>query len=285
MRRLSKIIYISVAVLSVSAAVWLLTIYKKERGVSGGEIEEAVGYKNATFEIGGAQTKLGTEIQAVPGSAATVKTDYFGNESRGDLNQDGLEDVGFLITQTTGGSGVFYYAVVALRTASGYDGTNAVFLGDRVSPQNTEIRNGMLLVNYAERRLGEPMTVAPSMGKTKYLAVEGKKLFESPIFVEFPARGSAIRLPLSASGLARGSWFFEASFPIILKDASGKEAAVGQARAVGDWMTADYVRFSAVIEAKEAVAAGPAELIFKKDNPSGLIENDYFFRMPVVIEG
>jgi hypothetical protein len=60
-----------------------------------------------------------------------------------------------------------------------YQGTNAVLLGDRIAPQTTEIRDGgMLIVNYVERKPGEPMTTRPSMGVSKYLKVEGTMLVE-----------------------------------------------------------------------------------------------------------
>ena len=79
----------------------------------------------------------------------------------------------FLVTQETGGSGIFYYAVVALKTANGYKTTNAFFIGDRIAPQTTEINTSAkeLYVNFAERKPGEPMTAQPSQGATLYLKV------------------------------------------------------------------------------------------------------------------
>jgi len=89
------------------------------------------------------------------------------------LNGDGLQDVAFLVSQETGGSGIFYYAVVALKTATGYKTTNAFFIGDRIAPQTTEINTSAreLYVNFAERKVGEPMTAQPSQGATLYLKV------------------------------------------------------------------------------------------------------------------
>lgn len=138
-------------------------------------------YKDASYEIGGRVITLAngvSEIEAAPGSASKITTRYFGNEAVGDLNGDGMLDVGFLLTQSMGGSGTFYYAVVAVKTKDGYVGTNAVLLGDRVAPQTTEIRDGNLIVNYAERKQGEPMTTRPSVGVSKYLKVVDGKLME-----------------------------------------------------------------------------------------------------------
>ena len=116
--------------------------------------------------------------ELVPGSASRMITRYFGNEATGDLNGDGMVDTAFLITSDSGGSGTFYYVVVALKIADSYQGTNAVLLGDRIAPQTTEIREGELIVNYADRKPGEPMTARPSVGVSKYFMVIGQTLVE-----------------------------------------------------------------------------------------------------------
>ncbi|MDR3571687.1 MAG: hypothetical protein P4L81_05860 [Candidatus Pacebacteria bacterium] len=138
--------------------------------------------KNATYTIEGTPVTLvnGTASEpAAPGSASQITTTYFGNEATGDLNGDGVPDVAFLLTQSGGGSGTFYYVVVALKTAQGYEGTNAVFLGDRIAPQTTEIRDGEVIVNYADRNPGEPMTAKPSLGVSKYLLIKNSMLVEA----------------------------------------------------------------------------------------------------------
>lgn len=100
-------------------------------------------------------------------------TTYFGNEASGDLDGDGKADIAYLITQEGGGSGLFYYAVVALKTDTGYKLTNLFFIGDRIAPQSTYISESVreLHINYAERKNDEPMTVAPSVGAVKLLKV------------------------------------------------------------------------------------------------------------------
>ncbi|MBM4410520.1 MAG: hypothetical protein FJ037_04215 [Chloroflexi bacterium] len=139
------------------------------------------GYKDATYEIAGKPVTLKnglSEVEAAPGSASKITTRYFGNEAQVDLNGDGLVDVAFLLTQSTGGSGTFYYSVVALRTADGWKGTNAILLGDRIAPQTTNIKDGKVIVNYADRNPGEPMTTRPSLGVSRYLSVVDGRLTE-----------------------------------------------------------------------------------------------------------
>ncbi len=115
------------------------------------------------------------EAMITPVSAAKQITRYFGNEATGDFNNDGKEDVAFLLTQQGGGSGVFYYIAVDL---GGIGGTNALMLGDRIAPQTTEFKNGLINVNYAERNMDEPFTVAPSIGLSNYYKIVNNKLVE-----------------------------------------------------------------------------------------------------------
>ncbi len=150
-------------------------IYHEEQGGAGSP-------KDATYSIDGQSVTLidgKAEVEAAPGSASKITTTYFGNEAMGDLNGDGKPDTAFILTQSTGGTGTFYYAVVALKTDSGYQGTNAVLLGDRIAPQTTEIKDGKVIVNYADRKAGEPMTASPSVGVSKYLKVSGEQLVET----------------------------------------------------------------------------------------------------------
>ncbi len=105
---------------------------------------------------------------------------YFGNEAKGDLDGDGTDDLAYLITKDNAGSGVFYYAIVALNTADGYKLTNPFFIGDRIAPQSTYIpKNSMeVQVNYADRKPGEPMTAKPTVGATKVLKVTSMGVLE-----------------------------------------------------------------------------------------------------------
>lgn len=88
--------------------------------------------------------------------------------------------------------------------------------------------------------------------------------------------GQAISSPLVIEGEARGGWFFEGSFPVVLTDWDGLIIAEGVAQAQGDWMVDDFVDFRAELEFNkpDTIVSNRAALILKKDNPSGLPEND-----------
>lgn len=118
-----------------------------------------------------------SETEAAPDSASIIRTQYFGNEFGTDLNNDEREDVVFLLTQETGGSGIFYYVVAAVATERGYVGSDGFLLGDRIAPQTIELspnprHKNVVVVNYAERGATEPMTTPPSIAKSLYLKLD-----------------------------------------------------------------------------------------------------------------
>jgi len=103
------------------------------------------------------------------------------------------------------------------------------------------------------------------------------------IVVDLPFPGAVVGKDFSVIGKARGTWFFEASFPVEVIDGNGKILAVGIAQAGSDWMTENFVPFKADLKIPETYI-GPATLILKKDNPSGLLENDASISFPITIE-
>jgi hypothetical protein len=96
------------------------------------------------------------------------------------------------------------------------------------------------------------------------------------IVLDSPLPGATISSPLTITGKARGNWYFEASFPIILTDWDGRIIAEGHAEAQGDWMTTNYVPFKAVLTytKPDTSVSNRGSLILKKDNPSGEPKND-----------
>ena len=103
---------------------------------------------------------------------------------------------------------------------------------------------------------------------------------EDLIQIESPHPFEPIGSPLLLNGRARGFWFFEASFPVRLFDESGKELAVTMATAQTDWMTTNFVAFSAEMHFPFPTTE-TGYLIFEKDNPSGLPEHDDSLIVPV----
>jgi len=122
--------------------------------------------------------------------------------------------------------------------------------------------------------------------KTGELAVPFPSESQSPdphidlIRVTRPEADSLVTSPLVVEGDARGQWFFEASFPVILTDDKGSELAHIPASALDNWMTNDFVPFRAQLEF--ASSSSPTGfLILKKDNPSGLPEKEDQIKIPI----
>src|SRR3989338_7210150 len=107
------------------------------------------------------------------------------------------------------------------------------------------------------------------------------------IRISTPRPNQTISSPLTIRGEARGTWFFEASFPVVLTDWDGRIIAEGIAQAKNDWMTTDFVPFEATLTftVDKNAYSNKGSLILRKDNPSGLPQNDDALEIPIVIAG
>lgn len=169
---------VAVAVLGIGGFFILnSSIYHKKQAFGGSSAQ------NAEYVIEGTRVRLvdGVSEEWALGSAQTSTVRYFGNDLAMDLDNDGRIDTVFLVTQTSGGSGTFYYVVAALNTESGYRGSEAYLLGDRIAPQSIEQsqnprHKNVFVVNYADRKPGEAMSVAPSIGKSVYLKLNPQSM-------------------------------------------------------------------------------------------------------------
>jgi hypothetical protein len=74
--------------------------------------------------------------------------------------------------------------------------------------------------------------------------------------------------PLTVRGSARGSFYSEAVFPVTLLDGNGRRLAQTHATAQGDWMTPDWVPFTATLTFA-APTTTTGTLVLENDNPSG----------------
>ena len=172
---------------------------------------EAMNIKNATYSINGQSVTLVNGISTVPiapDSASIVTTKYFGNEVIHDFNNDGRLDTAFILTQNTGGSGTFYYVVVALNMARGYIGGVGFLLGDRIAPQTTEMSKNLstpdvIVINYADRKKGEAFTVKPSVGKSIWLKLDTKTMQLGEVIQNFEGEADPNKMTL---GMKTWNW-------------------------------------------------------------------------------
>ncbi len=353
------------------------------------EVQNTSPPENGTYQIENEWVRLAdgrAETETVPVASSKTVTTLFAQPGYGDLDGNGEADAALLLIRQAGGSGSFFYVSAALNVDGAYQGTNSVFLGDRIAPQNIEIRSGRIIVLYKDRRPDEAMVATPSVSKTKRLRFEAGRLEEippasegdrleqgwvtighevrsflpcrgteqrwllggspalpeimatylqalqdsppySPLFmvlagvsasrpedgfgndygaafrasqlveadprghcrselivVENPVPGQRIDAPLKVVGKARGSWYFEGDFPLLLIDAVGQVLAQGFATAQSPWMTKEWVPFTGVLDIQKPHAQGWGWLILKKDNPSDQPELDDTVVIPVLLK-
>jgi len=103
------------------------------------------------------------------------------------------------------------------------------------------------------------------------------------VILDLPKENSIVKSPFLIEGKAKGSWFFEGSFPVKLYDNKGELLSVGIASSKGEWMTENYVDFQAELTFLVSTTT-KAKLVLEKDNPSGLIELDNQVEFSLILE-
>ncbi len=176
---MKKLLTTSLFVVIIIMALILVAGIYRFNFTNGGDIIPGVNtdVKNSSYTIDGQTFTLidgKAEKEIAPGSATKHTVSIFGEPVYGDLNKDGKEDAAVMLVSNPGGSGKFYYAVLAIATGSSYTTTNTLILGDRIAPQNVNIMDGRAVYNYAERKANEPMTTQPSMGKSLWIHYDMK---------------------------------------------------------------------------------------------------------------
>jgi hypothetical protein len=156
---------------AIGTGVWW---YQKDAKVEDVELMPATSKpdpSNATFvfEDGEVELQGGQAVtNLIPDSAISTETSLVGEPVYGDINGDKKNDAIVLLAQNSGGSGVFVYIGAYVSGNVAYKGSNAVFIGDRVSPQSVTIGNtGLITLTYLDRKEDEAMAASPTVQRTK----------------------------------------------------------------------------------------------------------------------
>jgi hypothetical protein len=140
--------------------------------------------------------------------------------------------------------------------------------------------NSCIILSPAETTIKEQESKETEVTTAEETETTSEESVADQIKVTNPQPNQMVESPLIIEGEARGTWFFEATFPVKLLDANGNVIAAHFAQAQDDWMTEDFIPFKAQIEF-EKPATDTGVLILEKDNPSGLPENDAKLEIPV----
>lgn len=100
-----------------------------------------------------------------------------------------------------------------------------------------------------------------------------------PITVTNLSEGQTVSLPMTVTGLVVGGWFFEGSFPVVVKNAAGEQIGVALATSTENWMTPNKIPFSVTLPSSNYHGAG--FVVFTKDNPTGEAKWDMSYSIPV----
>ncbi len=172
-------------------------------------------------------------------------------------------------------------------------------LGDRLAIEGVAANQTAptafdILVSLKDRLPAEPMAAAPTQLRVLHFAyTESGLVMRDVIFgtvadpqvvIASPLPGAATPRSFTIAGAARGPWFFEANLPIDIKNATGTVLMTIPATAQGDWMTTELVPFSTLVELPADTLPGVYTITIKKDNPSGLPENDGSIEFPVIVQ-
>lgn len=122
-----------------------------------------------------------------------------------------------------------------------------------------------------------PEEATPEQVKSPF----GSRSLEDLIRVDFPLTDQRISNPLVIKGKARGFWYFEKVFPVMLADSRGSIIARGLAIAQADWMTEDFVPFKAQLEFEPDYGKS-GTLIIRNNNPSDNVNNNREKRISVL---
>lgn len=101
------------------------------------------------------------------------------------------------------------------------------------------------------------------------------------IQVDEPDPNDIVSSPLTVSGQATGTWFFEDSAPVYVYNSAGTRVGQGTISTVsGNWMTTSSVAFTGTITfSNPGTATGT--VVFERSNPSGLPQNAASTTVPV----
>jgi len=103
------------------------------------------------------------------------------------------------------------------------------------------------------------------------------------IIITYPLPDELITSPLIITGKARGTWFFEATFPVSLLDSNENILTLHYGTTEEEWMTEDFISFTATIEFDDPQTA-TGFLVLEKNNLSDIREYDAEIIIPVRFE-
>ena len=167
-----KIVYSLTGVVAIASLVALSFTLKpgiqKNDTILKNDPLAATDIKNVTIKIVTSNITFKNGVSEITDEGADTNTviRFFGEPVF-----NGQNEAYFYVTQNSEGSGTFFYAAGAHKVNGKWLGTNAIFLGDRIAPQNINIINNVANFNFADRIKGQPFSSPPRSGVTKRFSI------------------------------------------------------------------------------------------------------------------
>ncbi len=174
-----KALLVSVAVLGVIVGAVAVAGFIRFNFTNGGDVvsdrKSSPEISDLTIAIDTQEFDMSDGVAVIPpsqGSATANTLRLIGVPVLGDSDDDGNPDAALLVQHDPGGSGTFYYAVVAINDGGSYRASNALLLGDRIEPRAVEFADGRFVYTYAERRPGDAMSERGTVEKSVTVTVD-----------------------------------------------------------------------------------------------------------------
>lgn len=155
----AKRLYVWLVVAAVAAVALLVLVMRSSLDRITPETN-ASAVQNLVVSIDG-QTFTIKDGRAEPDDLHVVGEPVSGADSG-----DGKPDAALLLRHNPGGSGDFYYAVIAVDDGTGYHATNTLLLGDRIRPTTITVDADRFVYHFLDRKPDEPMAAKPTVERS-----------------------------------------------------------------------------------------------------------------------
>ena len=169
----------SVTILGVLVGAVAIAGFIRFNFTSGGDVvsdrKSSSEISDLTITIDTQEFAMSDGVAVIPpsqGSETANTLRLIGAPVMGDSDGDGNPDAALLVQHDPGGSGTFYYAVVAINDGGSYRASNALLLGDRIEPRAVEFADGRFVFTYAERKPGDSMSERGTVEKSVTVTVD-----------------------------------------------------------------------------------------------------------------
>ena len=161
---------------------------------------------NTTYMIGNRPVSLvdgRSEEPVAPSSSGKVITQIRNTPLFADLNKDDIDDAVLILTQSTGGSGTFYYVAAAIATPIGYKGTAGHFLGDRIKLQGIEVLGSTARLHFLTHGSEESFADDPTLPQRMDIVYVAADQRLAEVAIDFEGEADPDRMTLQ---MHRWTW-------------------------------------------------------------------------------